>query len=190
MINKAMSSPFLVIFLLISAATLIYVIADRTGGDSLPIVILEDEFIDVDGDGDSDLVIYAEVVLNGSTTFLLSEPEQSDTIEDNDEQVVDNSIQDGSKVAAVFTLFREVDEPLMSSGESYAEWKDRAARCPDNIPYWSTITLPGGEEFVCLHRNAVLYHKTLSEGEIHIGLLIDSLPVPLDTRVNVKVTYP
>jgi len=149
-------------------------------------------FSDIDSDGDLDLIMNADVVLNGSTPFLLIDSRTGDTInsDDEDKQEDNTAANQNGEVTAVFTIFREIEDPLMSSGESYAEWDNRAARCPDDMPYWTIITLPGGEEFTCLHQVPVLYHKALNPGEVHISLLIDTLPVPLDTRVKVKVTYP
>ena len=172
--------PVVVAVILIAALVIAYMFI--TGDADQETVSIESIFVDGDKDGDDDLVIYAKVVLKGSTTFLLHEPEIEDTIDD----MVDNELVDG-EVVAVFTLFSEVDEPLMSSGEPYAEWQDRAAGCPEEYPYWTTITLPGGEVFTCLHRNGIPYYKGLNDGEVYIQLLIDSLPVPLETRVTVKV---
>ena len=76
----------------------------------------------------------------------------------------------------------------MASGERWEDWYGRAAACPREIPFWTTIILPGGEQFFCLDRGGKIL--TNSDQSIWIDLLVREAPVPFGTRVNVQLVYP
>lgn len=76
----------------------------------------------------------------------------------------------------------------MASGLPWWAWVGRAAACPAELPFWTTVTLPGGETFVCLDRGGKVV--TTAAGEIWIDLLVERAPVPYGTAVPVIVRYP
>lgn len=76
----------------------------------------------------------------------------------------------------------------MASGLPWDVWVGRAAACPVELPFWSTVTLPGGETFVCLDRGGKVV--TTAAGELWIDLLVESAPVPYGTTMPVTVRLP
>ena len=76
----------------------------------------------------------------------------------------------------------------MASGLPWWAWVGRAAACPAELPFWTTITLPGGETFVCLDRGGKIV--TTAAGELWIDLLVESAPVPYGAAMPVIVRYP
>lgn len=76
----------------------------------------------------------------------------------------------------------------MASGLPWWAWVGRAAACPEELPFWTTVTLPGGETFVCLDRGGKIV--TTAAGELWIDLLVKSAPVPYGTTMPVLVRLP
>jgi hypothetical protein len=76
----------------------------------------------------------------------------------------------------------------MASGLPWHTWVGRAAACPAELPFWTVITLPGGESFVCLDRGGKIV--TTDAGEIWIDLLVERAPVPFGTLMPVTVHLP
>lgn len=76
----------------------------------------------------------------------------------------------------------------MASGLPWYVWVGRAAACPVELPFWTTITLPGGEIFVCLDRGSKII--TTEAGELWIDLLLERAPVPHGAVVPVTVRRP
>lgn len=76
----------------------------------------------------------------------------------------------------------------MASGLPWQDWIGRAAACPSELPFWTTITLPGGEQFLCLDRGGKIV--TTPAGELWIDLLVASPPVPYGTTLPVTVLLP
>jgi hypothetical protein len=76
----------------------------------------------------------------------------------------------------------------MASGLRWEDWVGRAAACPVELPFWTLVTLPGGEEFFCLDRGGKIV--TTGDGALWIDLLVESAPVPFGTLVPVTVRLP
>jgi hypothetical protein len=76
----------------------------------------------------------------------------------------------------------------MASGEPWQAWVGRAAACVPEWPFWTRLTLPGGEEFVCLDRGGKI--ETGSDGLPWIDLLVEHAPVPYGAVVEVRVERP
>lgn len=76
----------------------------------------------------------------------------------------------------------------MASGLPWEEWVGRAAACPVELPFGTTIELPGGETFYCLDRGGKVV--TTAAGELWIDLLLESAPVPYGTVMPVTVRLP
>jgi hypothetical protein len=76
----------------------------------------------------------------------------------------------------------------MASGLPWWAWVGRAAACPEELPFWTTLTLPGGEIFVCLDRGSKVV--TTAAGEIWLDLLLERAPVPYGTTMPVLVRLP
>ena len=71
----------------------------------------------------------------------------------------------------------------MASGERWEDWVGRGAACPAEWPFWTEITLPGGEVFYCLDRgNAIVTGW--------VDLLVEVAPVPFGAVVEVQVIWP
>lgn len=76
----------------------------------------------------------------------------------------------------------------MASGLPWWAWVGRAAACPAELPFWTTVTLPGGEIFVCLDRGSKVV--TTAAGEIWLDLLLERAPVPYGATMPVTVQLP
>jgi hypothetical protein len=76
----------------------------------------------------------------------------------------------------------------MASGLPWEEWVGRAAACPAELPFGTTVELPGGETFTCLDRGGKVV--TTAAGELWIDLLLESAPVPYGTVMPVTVRLP
>ncbi len=76
----------------------------------------------------------------------------------------------------------------MASGLPWEEWIGRAAACPVELPFGTTVELPGGETFQCLDRGGKVV--TTAAGELWIDLLVESAPVPYGTVMPVTVRLP
>lgn len=76
----------------------------------------------------------------------------------------------------------------MASGLPWEEWIGRAAACPAELPFGTTVELPGGETFLCLDRGGKVV--TTAAGELWIDLLVESPPVPYGTVMPVTVSLP
>ena len=77
--------PIMAAFLIVAIGLFILTVFGDTESES---VSMENFFADVDKDGDDDLVLHADVILNGSTTFLFTEPEIDDTVDTVDATTV------------------------------------------------------------------------------------------------------
>ncbi|MDA0991522.1 MAG: hypothetical protein O3A51_12320 [Verrucomicrobia bacterium] len=77
----------------------------------------------------------------------------------------------------------------MASGEMWERWIGRAAACPSEVPFWTTVVLPGGEEFVCLDRGGKIVTEAGTE-YLWIDLLVFDPPVPYGTVVTIQLIYP
>jgi hypothetical protein len=76
----------------------------------------------------------------------------------------------------------------MSSGERWQDWVGEAAACPKEWPFWTKLTLPGGEVFYCLDRGGAIVFE--EDGVPWIDLLVDVPPVPFETIVDVRLELP
>jgi hypothetical protein len=76
----------------------------------------------------------------------------------------------------------------MASGERWQDWVGRAAACPNQWPFWTTIVLPGGERFTCLDRGGKIVVGP--DGIPWVDLLVKVAPVPFGTVVPVRVIWP
>jgi hypothetical protein len=75
-----------------------------------------------------------------------------------------------------------------ASGEPWQAWVDRGAACPREWPFWTRLTLPGGEEFVCVDRGGKIV--TGADGVAWVDLLVKVAPVPFGTVVEARVVWP
>lgn len=87
-----------------------------------------------------------------------------------------------------FSFIRGECVSRMASGERWQDWTGRAAACVREWPFWTRLTLPGGEEFVCLDRGGAI--RTGADGLPWIDLLVQHAPVPFGAVVPVSVVYP
>ena len=86
-----------------------------------------------------------------------------------------------------------------------AEWWNRGAACPNDIPFGTVITLPGGEQVVCIDRfnqtwraylanhpsYGQLVSRIMPEGDAFwLDVLAKDSPVPYGTIINVHVQLP
>jgi len=76
----------------------------------------------------------------------------------------------------------------MASGERWEDWIGRATACPREIPFWTTVILPGGERFICLDRGGKIV--TMPDSTIWLDLLVREAPVPYGSTVEVTLVYP
>ena len=86
-----------------------------------------------------------------------------------------------------------------------AEWWNRGAACPNDIPFGTVITLPGGEQVVCIDRfnqtwraylanhpsYGQLVSRIMPEGDAFwLDVLAKDSPVPYGTIMKVHVRLP
>jgi hypothetical protein len=76
----------------------------------------------------------------------------------------------------------------MASGEPWQAWVGRAAACPPEWPFWTRLTLPGGEEFFCLDRGGKIVVGP--DGVPWVDLLVAVAPVNYGDVVTVRVVKP
>jgi hypothetical protein len=76
----------------------------------------------------------------------------------------------------------------MASGERWQDWIGRAAACPPEWPFLTRLTLPGGEEFICLDRGGKIVVG--ADGVPWVDLLVAVPPVPFGSVVSARVVWP
>jgi hypothetical protein len=94
---------------------------------------------------------------------------------------------------------------VTSSGNLVAEWWNRGAACPNEFPFGTVITLPGGEELICIDRFSQTYKSELANhpsyghyvsriipgtSSFWVDVLSKDAPVPYGTQMTVHVQFP
>lgn len=68
----------------------------------------------------------------------------------------------------------------------WSKWENTTAACSERFPFGTKFILPGGEEFTCLtRRKPAMYPQ-----DDWLDLMIETLPVPYASFVDVEVIYP
>ncbi|MGH2544549.1 MAG: hypothetical protein ACRDIB_17290 [Ardenticatenaceae bacterium] len=146
---------------------------------------VESVFVDVNGDGLTDFLIAGRAVLQGAEApgaLPTAPPEPA-----------------GVRLARLSHYWPPLGGPncarfiagkcasRMASGERWEDWIGRAAACPPEVPFWTTVILPGGERFVCLDRGSRII--TEADGTLWLDLLVEHPPVPFGTRLPVQLAW-
>jgi hypothetical protein len=224
--NRIFSSKKNAIYLLLvfvivigTASLLLPAIFDYIGqGGSENSTHLENFFVDIDGDGDQDFVERADVLLNcaGKLCQPASLPPTRTPAEPAEEPVTgltSNQLDAGK----IYTIFYSYFNPELggancsppcdttANGSKVADWWNKGAACPNDLPFGTVITLPGGEKLTCIDRFNQT-HRTYLAGHPAYGELVSRMmpsgdafwldvlsrdsPVPYGTPLTVAVLLP
>jgi len=94
---------------------------------------------------------------------------------------------------------------LTSSGKLVADWWGKGGACPNELPFGTLITLPGGEVIECIDRFNQTYVARMPNhpagghlvsriipgtNSFWLDVLSRDAPVPYGTAMNVHVEFP